>query len=349
MTKFILKYRFWLITAAIILVFFIGLKACTKPKTPPKKPPSSLSVTVVKPQSQALEAHLHLSGMTVARETVLVVSELSGVRIQEVLADVGQKVQKGQRLAILNRESLTHQVNQLSNEYLRVLDEFQRVEKLKASGAISQQLLIQKKAETQIAKAKLEDAQLNLSRTNVVAPKEGIIFESKAALGDAVNASQPLYRIAHGGIEFQADVPEASLATIRLGQAVKLVFSGHPDVLSGKVRLIEPSINYTSRTAVIRIALDKAMNFPVGLFGQAEIATTKVEGFVLPETVLQQDSIGTYVWALDKHNKALRMPVNVKLRNAGRIVVDPFDFHRIVAKAGAFVKKGDLLQVVEES
>lgn len=347
MTKFILKYRFWFITVAIILMFFIGLKACTKPKSPPKKLNSSLSVTVVKPQTQALEAHLHLSGMTVARETVLVVSELSGLRIQEKFADVGQKVKKGQLLATLNRESLTHQVNQLSNEYLRVLDEYQRIEKLKAMGAISQQLLVQKKAETQIAKAKLEDAQLNLSRTHVIAPKEGIIFESKAALGDAVNTSQPLYRIAHGDIEFQADVPEANLGSIQLGQAVKLVFSGHPEVFSGKVRLIEPNINYSSRTAVIRIALDKAPNFPIGLFGQAEIATTKVEGFVLPDTALQQDSMGTYVWALDKNNKAFRIPVTIKLRSNGHIVVDPFDNHNIVAKAGAFVKKGDLLQVVE--
>lgn len=348
--RLFVKYRFWIVTTLLVLLFIGGMKWLSLSKKPNNNIKPLLSVTVIDPQIQTVGAHLHLSGLTVAREEVLVVSELSGVRVQDVLAEPGQVVKKGQILAVLNRESLTNQVNQLSHEYARVLDEYERAEKLKESGTISQQALIQKRADSQAVKARLDDAKLSLSRTNVVAPKEGIIFARKAAIGDVVNVNQPLYRIAHGDIEFEADVPEANLVNIHAGQKVKLAFSGHPELLDGTVRLIAPSIDYASRTAPIRIALDqKKLNFPVGLFGQAEIIVNQVKGLDLPETALQQDSAGSYVWGLDKENKAIRIPVNVQLRSQGRIIVAPFEPHaRIVAKAGAFVKKGEQLKVVEE-
>lgn len=354
MIKLALKHRFWFITALVVLIFFAGLKWGTKSKKiESQTSKSSLTVTVVEPHLETVEAELHLSGLTVPQEEVLVVSELSGLRVQEVFAQVGQKVKKGQVLASLDKESLTHQVAQLSGEYARVYDEYQRFEKLKHTGAISQHIMSQKKADCDIAKARLDDAKLNLHRTNVVAPKDGIIFERKASIGDAVGANQPLYRIAHGNIEFQADVPEASLTNIQVGQKVKLIFSGHPKALMGSVRLIAPNINYMSRTAAIRISLDKqddALHFPIGLYGQAEIVTGQIEGFSLPETALQQDSMGSYVWGLDKQSKAIRLPVNVTLHTNGRVVIKTFEPGlKVVAKAGAFVKKGESLDTVEAS
>lgn len=348
-TQIFQKYRFWIGLGIVILIFGIGLKWMAQPKKVTTNTKPLLSVTVIEPQQKTVEAPLHISGLTVAREEVLVVSELSGLRIEEVLAQVGQAVKKGELLATLNRESLTNQVNQLSHEYARVFDEYERIEKLKDTGAFSKQVLIQKQSESQAVKARLDDAKLNLYRTNVIAPKDGIIFERKAVMGDMVHANQPLYRIAYGDIEFEADVPEAHLASIQVGQKVKILFSGHPQLLEGSVRLIAPNIDYASRTAVIRIALDKQpIHFPVGLFGQAEIIIGTVKGSVLPETALQQDSVGTYIWKLDTQNKAMRLPVSVKLRNHGYIIVEPLDPHsKIVAKAGAFISKGEQLKVVE--
>lgn len=348
-TQILKKYRFWIGLSIIILICVIGLKWMAHPKQTSTDPKPLLSVTVVKPEQKTVEAPLHISGLTIAREEILVVSELSGLRVEEVLAQVGQAVKKGQLLATLNRESLTNQVNQLSHEYARIFDEYQRVEKLKDTGAFSKQALIQKQAESRSVKARLDDAKLNLSRTNVIAPKEGVIFERKAVMGDMVHTNQPLYRIAYGDIEFQADVPEAHLGSIKVGQKVKILFSGYAHPLEGSVRLIEPNIDYASRTAVIRIALDKqAIEFPVGLFGQAEIIVDTIQGSVLPETALQQDSMGHYVWKIDNQNRALRLPVTVKLHSHGYIIVDTLEPNsKIVAKAGAFIAKGEELKIVE--
>lgn len=343
------KYRFWIGLGIVILIFAIALKWGTHPKKMDTNLKPLLSVTVVEPQEKTVEAPLHISGLTTAREEILVVSELSGLRVEEIFAQVGQRVKKGELLATLNTESLKNQVNQLSHEYARVFDEYQRIEKLKDTGVFSKQTLIQKKAESQAVKARLDDAKLNLFRTNVIAPKDGIIFERKAVIGDMVHANQPLYRIAHGDIEFEADVPEAHLASIKAAQKVKIVFSGQQQPLEGSVRLIAPNIDYASRTAGIRIVLDKQnIQLPVGLFGQAEIIIDTVKGSVLPETALQQDSIGSYVWSVDTYNKAVRLPVNVKLRNHGYIIVDSLDPKiKIVAKAGAFITKDEQLKVVE--
>jgi len=346
------KHRFWVIILLVIALFALALLSLHFLKSTPHTEPMLLRVTVIEPQVKTVDSQLHLSGLTVPREEIVVMSELSGLHVQAIYAQVGNVVKKGQLLARLNKEGLGHQVAQLSYEYGRVLDEYERMNKLKETGAISKQAIIQKQAESNLAKDRLEDAKLNLSKTEVIAPQEGFIFERKATIGEVVHAHEPLYRIAHGGIEFQADVPEAALANIKIGQKVTIAFSGYKNSIGGMVRLIEPNIDYTSRTARIRIQLDnKTELLPIGLFGQAEIITQALTGLVLPQSAVQQDSQGFYVWIIDKEHKAQRAPINIKLRKQDMVIAEPlkaFEPHTlIVAKAGAFVTQGEKLDIVK--
>lgn len=348
------KHRFWLMLGIVICLFSTGLACIHFFKKAPHSEPALLRVTVIEPVIKTVDAQVHLSGLTVPREEIVVMSELSGLHVQAVFAQVGNVVKKGQLLARLNKEGLAHQVAQLSYEYGRVLDEYQRMNKLKDTGAFSKQTLIQKQAESNLAKDRLEDAKLNVSKTEVLAPQDGLIFERKAVIGEVVHAHDPLYRIAHGGIEFQADVPEAALANIQIGQKVTITFSGHNTPIDGNVRLIEPNIDYASRTARIRIQLDnKKEPLPIGLFGQAQIITQALTGAVVPQSAVHQDSHGFYVWVIDAHSKAHRMAVHIKLRNQGSIIIEPlvpFKAHtHIVAKAGAFVSEGEKLDIVKST
>lgn len=338
-----------LVIVILIAAIYGGMKWLGKPSAESASGAVALSVTVVSPQQGSIARQLSITGMTIPREEIVVITELSGLRVQEVLIDVGDSVKKGQKLAVLDGESLGNQLAQLQSEYDRARDEFTRVDAIKNTGAVSRESVTQKRTAMQAAKAKLEDAQLNLKRSTIMAPESGVIFERKAAIGALINASEPLFRIArHGEIEVEASVPESDLYQLKIGQSADIQLSGLAEAISGKIRLIAPRVDSATRTANIRVSMPKQNAAPVGLFANATITTGKAEGLMLPATAIQQDSNGAYVWSLDAAKKAVRLPVTITERNSDSVLVEDIATDiSVVARAGAFIKEGDAVSVVE--
>jgi HlyD family secretion protein len=334
----------------IISAVYGGFKWIIKDKTNTSATAATLSVTVVSPQPGTISKQLKVTGITVPREEIVVITELSSVRVKEVFADVGDVVEKGQKLAILDGESLVNQLTQLQSNYDRASDEFKRFDAIKNTGAVSRESVTQKLSTLQAAKAKLDDARLNLKRTTIIAPEAGIIFERKASIGALINASEPLYRIAqYGNIEVEVNVPEADLHDLRIGQDSSIHLTGASAPIQGKIRLVAPRIDSETRTANIRISIPKDHSAPVGLFANANITTGKRQGIILPATAIQQDnSGGIFVWKLDSLKKAICLPVTVVLYDKDLVMIEdiPTDIS-VIARAGAFIKEGDMVNVVE--
>jgi HlyD family secretion protein len=310
---------------------------------------ASLSVTVITPQQGSLSDRISATGMTIPREEIEVITELSGVRVREVLVDVGDVIKKGQKLAVLDGESLGNQFVQLKSDYERARDAFARVDSIKDTGAVSKQMVTEKRTAMQSAKASLDDAQLNLKRSTIIAPEAGVIFERKAIIGGLVSNSEPLFRIArHNEIEMEAMVPETALASLSVDQPVSITLTGNAATIDGAIRLITPRIDNATRMATIRISLKNADNISVGLFAIAQIMQSARDGWLLPKATIQKDSSGDFVWVLNTENKAERLPVTVILRGDEQVMVESISQGaRVVARAGAFIKDGDSINVVE--
>lgn len=339
-----------LLIIVLVAAAYGGMQWMGKSKTEPvTTAAAALSVTVVSPQQGSIAKQLSITGMTIPREEIVVITELSGLRVKEVVADVGDSVKKGQKLAVLDGASLSNQLAQLQSDYDRAADEFKRVNAIKNTGAVSRESVVQKRTAMQSAKARLEDAELNLKRSTILAPEAGTVFERKATLGALINANEPLFRIAQKGfIEVEASVPESELHTLKIGQRVAITLAGVADPISGKIRLISPRIDSATRTANIRVSMPKESAVPVGLFANATITTREKQGIILPATAMLQDSEGSFVWTLDEAKKAVRLPVTVTLRDNDSVMLAdiPTDIS-VIARAGAFIKEGDVVNVVE--
>ena len=338
-----------LLITIVIAAIYGGMKWLGKKDGDNAPVTAALSVTALPPKEGTIAQQLSVTGMTMPREEIVVITELSGLRVKEVYADVGDVVKKGQKLALLDGESLGNQLAQLQSDYDRARDEFSRVDAIKDTGAVSRESVAQKRTAMQSAKAKLDDAQLNLKRSTIIAPEAGIVFERKAALGALINASDPLFRIArHSEIELEASVPESDLRDLKIGQDVAVSLTGAAEPIAGKIRLIAPRIDSATRTANIRISMPKDSAAPVGLFANATITTSEKQGIILPATAIQQDSEGSFVWKLDEAKKAVRLPVTVTLRDNDSVMLSdiPTDI-TVIARAGAFIKEGDVVSVVE--
>ncbi len=311
--------------------------------------PEALAVSVMQPSEQRTVRRINATGTLVPREEIAVMTELSGVRVKQLLVDVGDRVEKSQKLAVLDAESLEFQARQLEAEYQKARDEYDRIEPIKDSGAISKLSVIEKRSAMEAAKARMEDAKLAVSRATITAPEAGIIYERRAILGGLVNASEPLFRIAQkSDIEASLRVPEAEISQVSIGQTATLSITGSAQQQQGTVRLIAPQIDAASRTAQVRVSLADETTMIVGSFVRADILTGEIGGLALPVTAIQEDSEGRFVWIVDAENKAVRQPVTLALQQDNVALVEGVDASmRIIAKAGAFVKAGDVISAVE--
>ena len=90
------------------------------------------------------------------------------------------------------------------------------------------------------AQSALAQARLNLERTVVLAPEDGLVTDVRVNNGNYANASAPqMTFIAVDNIWVQADFTENNLGNIRRGSEVRIVFDVLPgEVFSGAVREI---------------------------------------------------------------------------------------------------------------
>ena len=88
------------------------------------------------------------------------------------------------------------------------------------------------------AQAGLEQAQLDLQRTSVVAPDDGVVTDVRVDRGNFAQAGAPLMTfLASHDIWGQADFTENNLGNIKTGDEVEIVFDALPgEVVKGTIR-----------------------------------------------------------------------------------------------------------------
>jgi HlyD family secretion protein len=207
-------------------------------------------------------------------------------------------------------------------------------------------------AERAQVEAQRRDLDWKLSRTEVRAPVDGIVSRRNARLGAVASGSavaQPLFNlIARGEIELEADVPEIDLARIRPGQFASISVAGAGET-KGKVRLVMPEVDRTTRQGRVRIGLGNGSSHRVGSFARGTVLIRKSEELALPSSAVLFGKEGAYV-QLVVDNRIVTRKIVFGLTTAERTEIraglEPGD--AVVAKAGTFLREGDLVNPTEQ-
>ncbi|MGL5362381.1 MAG: efflux RND transporter periplasmic adaptor subunit, partial [Bosea sp. (in: a-proteobacteria)] len=252
-------------------------------------------------EGQPLEALLVDVGDTVEKDQVLAVLSKTTLELQqaEAVASLASA-----RAGIAQGEAQMVEAEAAEAEARRVAD---RTSKLRAQGTAPQaqednakaaaisaaarvtvavQGLEAARAQLSLAEARLDNIRLQLSRTEVKAPVAGKVIAREAKIGAiATAAGQPMFVIVRDGeLELRADVTETDILRLAEGQTARLRAVGMATELTGKLRLIEPTIDPASRLGRARIAIDDETNLRSGMFVEAEITLAEREGLAVPLT-----------------------------------------------------------------
>jgi len=178
-----------------------------------------------------------------------------------------------------------------------------------------------------------------------VAPADGLVLDRAVEPGQVVSpGSGILFRIAeHGDMELKARLAESDLQQLALGQDVQVTPVGSTKVFTGKIWQVSPIIDPVTRQGTARIALPYAPDIRPGGFASAEIRSGTVTAPLLPESSLQADNQGSYVYIIGKDNKAERRRVKIAMvTDKGVAIASGLSGHeRVVLRAGAFLSEGE--------
>ncbi len=257
------RHRLWLgvSLAALLLVGFAGCRLL-KPK-PEEAPYRTTAVA-----QGAIVKSVSASGTLEALVTVEVGSQISGL-IRTVLVDFNDQVHKGQVLAVLDPQTYQSRlaqgradveagqaaVRQAEAQAAQAQADFNRKRSLVAQGVYSPAVLDQSQAAQRTTLASLQAArarvtqsraslnvtQVDLDRTQIYSPIDGVVVDRKIEPGQTVAASfqaPVLFRIAQdlSKVQVKISVDEADIGQVREGQAVKFSVDAFPDeVFQGQV------------------------------------------------------------------------------------------------------------------
>ncbi len=232
------------------------------------------------------------------------------------------------------------------------LDERERAVKVAtAQVAAARETLVAAEAEVVFVQAQRDEIEVKLKRTEIRAPEAGIILSRTARIGSiALSArSEPLFRIAeNGAIDLDAEVPEAMMPRMAVGQSAAVTPAGFDAPLQGKVRLVSAEVDKATRLGRVKIALPADKRLKPGAYGRAVVEIGRKDGLVVPQSAVMFDAQGAYVLVV-KDGTVSERRVTPVLKSGGRVLLSNglAETDLVVARAGGFLRDGDKVTPVE--
>ncbi len=251
-------------------------------------------------------------------------SEVSGV-VESIYVKEGQKVKKGQKLALLNSDLLNQDIlakEALLKQSQAVLQkskkDFERFESLYKSNSVSFKeyedslfsLKAQEGASGAIA-AELKRLKKERDKKTLIAPYDGIILSRSVQLGEWVNIGDSLFTIANlTSLEINVNVPFAVLRSLKIGQKIDTTIAGKP--YSASIVALIPVGDTKARTFPIKLAIaDTQDDLIEGLEAVVKISHSgQSEGLLVPRDAILPSN-GAAVVFVAHGSKARKVEVQV--------------------------------------
>jgi multidrug efflux pump subunit AcrA (membrane-fusion protein) len=119
--------------------------------------------------------------------------------------------------------------------------------------------------------------------------------------------------------------------------------TGSDKQFNGEVWQVSPVIDPSTRQGIARIALAFAPELRVGGFATARLSSGTMTATVLPESAVLADSEGSFVYVIDKENKAVRRGVKTGMvTEQGLVITEGLTGNeRVVLRSGGFLSVGE--------
>ena len=265
---------------------------------------------------QPVEQLTELTGNIEAYRVNHIVPTIPG-RIDHILADVGDRVRRGQLLVQMDRTNLVQAQLQLAN----VERELGRVAELHKSGSVTQQQLDQLTSQTDV----LRETVRNLSEnTDLHSPIDGVVTARSFDAKNIFGGGQPILTVMQmTPVKVMVNISEIYFPKVKTGMEVRVRLDTYSDrFFTGRINIIYPTIDQMSRTFRAEVTIANAdMAIRPGMFARVELNFGTQDHVVIPDVAIikQPGTNARYVYTVE-NGVARRREVEL-----GRLIDDRFE------------------------
>jgi len=296
-----------------ILILLAGLAACgrSEKKGPPGgrrgkgpgggPPEKSIAVKVDTVMCEAISSTYSTSATLRADKRAEVIARTSGV-IERLAVEEGDAVSENAPLAYLEKDEQAIAADRARTTAETRRREEERLEGLYEQNLISEDEYEKARREASDAAHAAELAELELSRTTIRAPFSGVVLRRHLDLGATVSFGTVVYELADlNPLYADIQVPERQVASIRVGQRVRLVADASKREVTARIERIAPVVEADTGTVKVTVAVEGSSDLRPGAFVRVHIVTdTHENALVVPRSALVAEGSRWFLYRLPK-------------------------------------------------
>ena len=242
-------------------------------------------------------------------------------RVVKIFVDEGDHVSVGQTLATVRTDQLSVDLENAQANLANAERDKERYENAYKTGGVTQQQLDQANLMLENAKAKVNMAGINVGDANIRATISGVVNKRYIEPGAVLAAATQMFDIVDvSKLKLKVTVTESQVATLKLGETVKVTASVFPDEsFTGKITFIAPKAdNSLNFPLEIEIAGNPNNQLKAGMYGTAVFAQPKAQSLIaIPRSAFVGGVNSNEVFVAENNTTARLRKVT-----AGRIVGD---------------------------
>ena len=273
------------------LPMFLAVSACDGKKEKSSKPAGAaqlFTVEVMPVQPKPLQETLAATGSLLPKESIRVVSEVSGV-LREIHFEEGKPAKKGDVLVTIDDSELQAELKRAEAQLELAKTAEGRQRNLIKSRGISEAEYDQSLANLHVAEAEVELIKSRIAKTKIVAPFDGVAGLRQVSEGAYLTAGTVICSFQDiSALKIDFALPERYLGMVKPGQKITFQIVGRSDRFEATVEAIEPSIDIATRSLMIRAVVpNQEQRLLPGAFAQVDVQLEEIaDAIVIPPIAL---------------------------------------------------------------
>ena len=242
-------------------------------------------------------------------------------RVVKVFVDEGDHVSVGQTLATVRTDQLSVDLQNAQANLANAQRDKERYENAFTTGGVTQQQLDQANLMLVNAQAKVNMASINVGDANIRATISGVVNKRYIEPGAVLAAATQMFEIVDvSKLKLKVTVNESQVATLKLGDNVKVTASVFPDEsFTGKITFIAPKAdNSLNFPLEIEIASNPGNELKAGMYGTAVFAQPKAQSLMAIPRSAFVGGVNSNEVFIAENNTAARL----RKVTAGRVIGD---------------------------
>jgi RND family efflux transporter MFP subunit len=327
-----------LIIPAVALSLLIACNTSETPEIPGTKP---ITITTVTVKKENVFTALRYSGTVEAYQSIPLNFRTAGT-VQEVLAEAGEIVHKGQLVATLDQTDAKSMYDISLSQYKQAKDAYDRLKTVYDHGSLSEIKWVEMESKLSQATSSLDLAKNNLEKCKLYAPVNGMVGRRniEPGMSSISLTSAPLELVDIRQVYVKISVPENEVAKIVKGmKAIFTVSALNDKEFRGEVANVSPVADRISRTYEAKILVpNPELALKPGMVCDVKMETTvEKEVIIVPNQSVSKDNENkVFVFLVDPKEKRVRKQIikTGQYNDSGMEVISGLETGQIIVNGG---------------